>query len=195
MRIGVDVDDVLADFSSPLVSYLNAIYGTSFAYDAMHSPYFERVWKIPSVTMKTHLNDFVATHIYALEPCRGASDSLASLVDAGHELHVVTARAHSIKDQTIRWIDGHFKGVFVECHLTNQYAEGPKTTKPDVCSNEGIELIIDDNLEHVYSCLRKSVKVVLFGQPWNKMIRPHNTIVRADGWKGVLPAVELLGQR
>ncbi|MEK6899038.1 MAG: hypothetical protein AABW79_02990 [Nanoarchaeota archaeon] len=133
MIIGVDVDDVLANFTGALIPHLNEVYGTTRAYEEIHSMRLERVWKVHPENIKGHIHSFISSEAKTLRPYIEAFWPLVSLKNTGHEAHVVTSRPSFIKDDTINWVEKHFGGIFAKCHVTNQYGEGVRTTKPELC--------------------------------------------------------------
>lgn len=192
MIIGVDVDDVLADFTGALLPHLNGVYKTSIVYEEIHSMRLERVWRVPAENIKRHIHDFIPREAKILKPYLDAFAPLVTLKSAGHEAQVVTSRPSFIRDDTINWVEEHFRGIFSRHHVTNQYGEGVRTTKQELCLKEGIGLLIDDNPEYATNCSRNGIKVVLIDRPWNRTLKENSKIIRVAGWAQVESAIERL---
>lgn len=104
--------------------------------------------------------------------CAGALQALRRLREQ-HDLHVVTSRQFAIRDETLRWIDEHFPGVFSGVHFGNHWAEsGPARPKSRICREIGAHMLIDDNPEYARECAAHGIRVLLYnwrlGYPWSE---------------------------
>ncbi len=106
-----------------------------------------------------------------------------------YELYIVTARNHDVKDHTQKWVNKYFPKCFKEI-IFSKYHRPEKffKTKGEICKEKGIDLIIDDNYEHIIDCNKYNIKTIVFNHnnkyAWSKGKYPKATKV-AYSWKDV----------
>jgi uncharacterized HAD superfamily protein len=185
--IGVDLDDVVIDFSNALHAYHNERYGTSVKKGDMTSYGFENVWNCTEEEASKKVFEFYSTndHDTAL-PVPGASEALALLKEA-HELHIISSRADQIADLTFRWIDKNFPNHFKSVNLTNQYFGTPEKvrSKADVCRELHVDVMIEDSLSQAKEIALVVSKVFLLDCPWNQGELPKN-VMRVYSWADII---------
>lgn len=110
MRIGLDLDGVVANFTQGWMDFYNAEFGTSLVFeDSQH-------WG--DLVGLTHFHDIDEFWAWAsdlnghsifrhLDPFPGAVEATRSLVDAGHQLVVITTKPGFAHDDTRHWIEHH----------------------------------------------------------------------------------------
>lgn len=174
MRIGIDIDDVLADTLPAFVTYNNRYHGGAWTPDHFDSARWEDILGLTSNELSDRLEHFFSTpEFHAVQPAPGSTSVLRNLAEQ-HELHIVSARWDVIVEPTKRWLDDHFNGLFTGVHFAaNHYTEraavrSPRLTKDGVLAREGIDLLIEDSLEYAVRCLVAGYAVVLFDRPWNR---------------------------
>ena len=94
-------------------------------------------------------------------------------LQAQHELHVVTSRQVAIRDETLRWLERHFAGVFTAVHFGNHWAQsGAARPKSHICREIGADLLVDDNPEYARDCAEHDIQVLLYNwrleYPWSQ---------------------------
>lgn len=185
--IGIDLDDVVIDFSNTLHAYHNERYGTSVIREDMTSYGFENIWDCTPEEASKKVFEFYATasHDDAL-PVPGASEALAILKEA-HELHIISSRGDQIADLTLRWIDKNFPGHFKSVNLTNQYFGilGKIRSKADVCRELHADVMIEDSLSQAKEITPVVSKVFLLDCPWNQGELPKN-VMRVYSWADII---------
>jgi uncharacterized HAD superfamily protein len=193
-RIGIDLDDVLADFIGALLLYHNETYGTklekrhvtNFSFDSLLGGTLEeRIKKV---------NDFTNTrYSQDMKPIEGAVKGIGALSTFG-ELFVITSRQDSLKERTAEWIKKYFGNKFSNIfHSSNHYskAENSGKTKAQLCRELGISTLIDDSLDYIKKCPPIGVRGILFGDyPWNQDRNLPVNVSRAKDWKEVLEQIK-----
>lgn len=110
MRVGIDIDDVLfpwydlAHEASVKAGITNGCTPTSWA------PYAE--YGCTDEAWFDVLRDALEDGMYQRAPIPGAIDAVRRIADAGHDVHLVTARGGlanglRIKAETVAWIEAH----------------------------------------------------------------------------------------
>jgi hypothetical protein len=94
------------------------------------------------------------------EPYEGTKKALQRIVDAGHDLHVITARGLGnpgiVEGATARWVKTHLPKV------KSLTFSRDKTIVPT-------DMMIDDNLDNYDQLEAAGCYVWLYDQPWNQV--------------------------
>ena len=193
-RIGIDLDDVLADFHTGLMNYHNETYGTSLKPEDFKTYLFNEVWGGTLQEAIQKVNDFHHTiYFREISPIESSVISV-DVLSRESELFIITSRPSFIKEQTEEWInrffDDKFSGVF---YSSNHYskAENSGKSKSQICKELEISLLVDDSLDYVKQCPPMGIRGVLFGDyPWNQNGSLPLNAVRAENWKEVLEQIK-----
>lgn len=110
MRLGIDLDGVVANFTKGWMSFYNRDFGTELVvsdskrwHDLVELTHFERIsdfWKWSS-------NLDGRSIFWHLEPFPGALEAVNKLSDAGHEIVIITTKPHFAVQDTHEWIERH----------------------------------------------------------------------------------------
>jgi len=197
MKIGIDLDEVLAEFVSAFLQFHNEKYGTKLNKNHFHVYEFEKVLGGTEENAADKAYEFFGTHHFKnIQPTEGARKAMEKLAKAGHELFVITSRQSEVVEDTKNWLEANFPKVFKEIHFTsNKYGRtNPNISKTDACKKIGISLLIEDNLEHASSCAAEGINVLLLDRPWNQGELPKN-VKRFSLWEEVLKEIERIGEK
>ena len=66
-----------------------------------------------------------------------------------------------------------------------------KKSKAQVCKSLGVDVFIEDALEHALPLANNGIPVLLFDRPWNRGQEPANT-TRVFSWSGILRSLAFL---
>ena len=191
MRIGIDMDDVVADSMDAIIRMNNEKYGTSLKKENIWSYHFRDVIGITREEELKRLEAvFAEDQRVTLRPMEGAIEAITALKHAGHELYVVTARPLTDALQTERWLDHRFPKAFAGVHYANlNEVDGVIVRKKSaVCKELGIELMIDDNMKNALDCASAGIRVFLFDQPWNKG-ELYAGVARVHSWEEIVKKI------
>jgi uncharacterized HAD superfamily protein len=190
-KIGIDLDDVLVDFNGALRRWHNDIYKTSLKLEDFKSYFFNETWggtiqeTIDKVGLFNH-----SRYYETISPIEGAVWAINSLLKIGKEPNIVTSRADFLRESTEKMLKFYFKKQSMNIFYSSNHYSGRENsgkTKPEICLDNKIPLIIDDSLEYAMQCAEKGIRVLLFGDyPWNQNGNLPANVVRVKNWKEVL---------
>lgn len=191
MKIGIDMDSVLAELIGPMDEFHNALYHTSLTHGD-HTDYnLSTVWKCGhEEVLPRILAYYDSPYFDKVVPIEGAVEAVARL-SVRHELTLITSRPHTIEQKTIAWLDRYFPGRFKNVRHTNQvsHAHEKRKKKSEVCREEGVTLMIDDHIDYALDCAQVGIQVFLFPAMWNKKAPAHKLIRKVTGWEEITKLV------
>jgi hypothetical protein len=164
LRVGVDVDDVLFpwyDNAHQLCVNAKITNGVNPTTWSPHEEY--------GCTMQAWLDVLeegtLDGALYAGPPYLGAIDALWRLQNAGHSIHLVTARGffvlgHLIREQTVNWL-----ADYDVPHDTLTFAKDKTIVRTDV--------FVDDSAKNVAALTAAGVQTWMVNQPHNAAAVHH----------------------
>jgi 5'(3')-deoxyribonucleotidase len=180
LRIGIDLDGVVADFNSGWISRYNEDFGASIPLDAVQS------WD--GIRPLTHFPDMGGFWSWArdhgrgsifrhLEPYEGALPALLRLDGAGHGIVVITTKPDWAVHDTFAWIAEH-RIPTTEVHMTWDKWRIP------------CDVYLDDaphQLETLVSA-RPEALTCRFVRPWNKPVAGVHDVPDWEAFEAVVTA-------
>lgn len=180
-NIGVDLDQVLADFSAAFDAYHDKHYGSNLLLEPAKEFYLRNIFDISEEEELRRVKEFYDTKYFlAIKPFSDSIDIIEAL-SKKHNLYIITSRPSSITKETSDWIKKYYKGFFKEIILTNHYFGGTKK-KSEVCIEKNITWMIEDMANYANDCAEAGVKVILIERPWNIKEKVHKNVKRVKDW-------------
>ncbi len=191
MKIGIDLDEVLADFMTALIKFHNDKYDTAFERHQFHSYRVFEIWGGTQEEADGEISEFYNTEYFeGIQPIPNAIESIDSL-SKSHELSIITSRQNDISEKTLDWVNRHFKNKFTGVYFTNQHSHnGISISKSSVCNKIGANLMIEDYLDYATECALAGKEVLLLDCPWNKTQALPNKINRVYSWKEITETID-----
>ena len=171
MRIGVDLDEVMVDFTGRFVSLYESWFGFPLAGEIVE---WDDVLTLSHFKNHSELFDWFdrAGGWDDMTPVPGAGGGIDSLIADGHSVVFITARQLAGAQEAMDWFEESPWGWPTQM-VTNTHN---KASVP--CS-----VYIDDS-PHVLKDLKAAGKqTIIFDRPWNKTSRSGK---RAKDWNQVL---------
>ena len=200
MKIGVDLDDVIAVCAVPYLKRFAQEYKVELPDEK------EIGWHLlremdehvsPEERDRFRLRLYDGTFFSQLDIYQDCPVVLEKLVQAGHEIYFVTARAERRRMVTETWLREkrildyakavHLKphGEFNPDYPRGRYdAEGSAQYKTRLAQEPGLDLFCEDDELISRSLAEAGVRVLLFDHPWNREVA-HPNITRVNGWADV----------
>ena len=174
LRIGLDIDGVLADTDRPALEAIGRHYGRQLDIDDWRS------WRLsdsfpdlPGVDESSDSLFSDEAFMSSLPYVPGAIWGTFALARRGHRLFYVTSRAERLRSCTGRWLGA------------NSFPIGELLIAPG--SKVGIawelklDLFVEDSARNALE-LAEVCPVYLFDYPWNREVN-HPNITRVSGWR------------
>ena len=185
MKIGLDMDEILAEFVDSFLQFHNDLYGTTVRKNEMFTYNFEDVIGITEDQIEERLLQFYTTDYFRnIKPVSGAEKGIDELAKS-HVLAVITARPYIIRPETERWLNQYFSNFFASINLTNQFQyrdQGNKRKKSEICQERGVNLMVEDSLNYASDCASQGIDVLLLDYPWNQTVELPENIKRVCSW-------------
>lgn len=190
MRIGIDLDECLAEFVFGFLNYYNNKHGTYF--EAKDFKKYE-LWSVIGGNRDDAINEvyqFYKTDYFKELPVIFGSKNVVEELKKFSEVLIVTSRQNDIADKTTQWLDQHFHNKFSKIIFTNEWGKsGVSKKKSEICKSLRLDFLIEDNLECALDCARYS-KAFLLDKPWNQNKKLPENIKRVYNWHEILERIE-----
>lgn len=195
MKIAVDLDDTIANFTLDFLEFYNKKYGKNFTLDSVNCYDYYTGLGLDKETLMQILDEFYQTEGFAdLGLVTGAKEGIEKLAN-DNELYIVTGRPVAMRQITEDWVNKYFPGIFEEILITNTYSStinDARVTKSSFCLSIGAPVIIDDNLLFAKECANQNVRVLLFDCPWNQEEDLNQNIARVYSWQEITEQIQHL---
>lgn len=178
----VDIDDTLADTGSVLLEYVNAHARRQYRYEELNRALRE--------SDEGEYHELVQAALRSGDDLRvpPLADALAGvrrLHEAGHEIHIVSARKENLHELTRGWLREHgFEPYVTQSHARLASQRGTEF-KRDVARRINPAAAFDDTYNVVAALAPICPTVYLVDRPWNREDGLPNSVIRvpsfADG--------------
>jgi uncharacterized HAD superfamily protein len=188
LRIGIDVDDVLAE---SLPTYLEAFrrrFGHRVKIEEATWEIFRRYPEIPEAERGGFFQELDRSDFLGSRPIYPeAIEAVRRLAATGHRLLVVTGRLTQHRDHTRRLLQ---RAGVLHCFedLVHRDRETAMEYKPRIVRERQLDLLIEDELHVAAAAARVPIPVLLFDRPWNQGELPEG-VTRVTAWAQVLTRV------
>ena len=200
MRIGVDLDDVIAICAVPYLRRFAQEYKVELPDEK------EIGWHLlremdrnvsAEERDRFRIKLYDGTFFSELDIYEECPIVLERLVQKGHEIYFITARAERRRMVTETWLREkrildyakavHLKpyGDYRPDHPRGRYdAEGSAEYKSRLAEELGLDVFCEDDVVIAKTLAAAGIRVLLFDHPWNRDVS-HERITRVVGWSEV----------
>lgn len=163
MRILLDMDEIICQWISRIVAYYNEDHGTAFTIDDIQN------WDVKTNfgpgsegSIRSYMRYI---ELYRdLEPVEGAIPGMRKLIDAGHQVRIVSSVpkcagiSYHGKLEWLRRSTPFFNlNHFIACHV-----------KDEVMG----DVLFDDGLHNIMPFVKTGRRAVVLDRPWNRDVMP-----------------------
>lgn len=188
MLIGLDLDDVIADFIPSFLEFYNNNYNSSLTRDNV-STY--KLWYILGITQEKAVQRMIefydSPYFRDIRPVVGSMDAI-NVLNQNHKLCIITSRLEQGIGKTRRWIIDWFPSKFGEIYFAkNTYAQDKKEkSKLEICLDLNVRFLVEDSLEYTQQCAEKGINVLLLNTPWNQANKLPENVTRVKSWNEIV---------
>ena len=187
MKIGIDIDGVLADCIKAIHLFYNRMYGAELRPEDYVHYDLEKVWGGSKARATQIVSSFYLSREFEqIIPVESSQEAVNEL-SRSHHLIAITSRPESVKYKTEEWLKKYFENGIKETLFNGQYGiESSFLDKSDLCLNRGVEVLVEDNLDISYKCAEKGIRVFLLDTPGNKNYEKHRNLIKVRNWNEIL---------
>ena len=180
MRIGVDIDDTIANTHDMLmetaISYdKEFVEGRGFRNKDAYK--FNEIFYWRTENVKNFFKYVAKSKMFLnIEPKKDSIKYINKLKEEGHKIFFITRRNSkgSSKGCTKKWLkkNGYkYNKVIMDCDEIGE-----------MCKKKKIDLFIDDSSVHIYEAMAENIDALLMDTPRN---RGEKKLKRVKGWKEI----------
>ncbi|KAI8366960.1 hypothetical protein EDC96DRAFT_507584 [Choanephora cucurbitarum] len=177
--VAVDLDQTLAHTLESLVQWHNDTYQTNYTLADFNTYDYWKVWGGTREESCLKVREFYESeHFEQIEPIRDfALEALKMLKRRNFTLVIITSRQQFIASKTKKFVDKHYPGIFESIYFCNldlssaeqlEYISKPKSL---ICQEIGVDVLIDDSLDHALDCASLGIDILLYDRQgqyrWN----------------------------
>jgi uncharacterized HAD superfamily protein len=179
MRIGVDIDGVVADFVRTFIPLVRERYGVALA---EHDIYVHDLFLVLGITEPEAMELIRAAICSDLDLIHGAKEAIDTL-NQQHDVTLLTARPEDLLEVTRQWLSKRGIRYRELLHLREGQKSAPQ---------RAFDVVVDDHLREVIRFAGKARKIIVFDHPWNQSLNVRGLFDRAYTWEDVLAMVDAM---
>lgn len=183
LKIGVDIDGVLADQVAAVLMEIEKDYGKRYSKSEINRAH----WSFQGIEIWTEISRLLSDPDYVkrVPVIEGSQEAIKQLSRVDHDLLVVTARRPHTEEATRRWLKAHFPCL-------HQYHHARTGTKHSIPT----DVLIDDLDLNIAEFVKSDTKRrgILFLHPWSlndtDIDLYSDQVFFCPEWQSVVKAVE-----
>ena len=183
MKIGIDIDDTMADTFDYLMPYIADFFDVDIKYLKDNNISYSNLPK----EMKERELEFAKKYydkvIFGTPFKPKVAEYIDKIRELGHEIIVITAR-----DKTL--YTDEYKTTIEELKNNNIHYDKLicDFDKANVCKNENIDLFIDDSIANCNKVNELGIETILFNSKSN--IKDKTNLDRIDSWEEIYEKIK-----
>ena len=185
---GVDVDEVVAEFTVGLNLYYNRRFGTNFRYEDYVHYDLEKVWGGSKERAIAIVEDFYVNEDFSgITAVNGSQEAIEKISKTFLKIIAITSRPTSTRESTTSWIRRYYGDAIGEVIFNGQHSllSSHHLSKLEQCLSNGVTIFVDDNLTIAEKLSKAGIKTYLLTKPWNQKAEP-NGFIRVENWSQIL---------
>ena len=185
VRIGVDIDGVVADTFPLILRELNQYFGKQIRSEEFKDYDVRKVYGIDEGQFKEFIRNREQLLIKEPWPVEGAAEHL-KLMALRNKIYLITARREQLRGATESWLKSWglcYEGLV----LVGSHAKG------DTCAALGLHIFVEDNPQNARQLAKCGIPVLLLDQPYNRGPMPP-TVIRVYSWADVYQYIQTAGR-
>lgn len=192
MIIGIDIDDVLAEFIQEYLIYHNSITGSAYVKEDITDYKLQNTLPFNEEEILKKIFRFYEHEDFKKLPTLKNAKEAIKILKEKHELHAITARPILTKKNTIEWIHNNFSDAFKSINFSNELVPSKEhKNKQEICEDLHVNIMIEDSPKYAEAIAKKGIKVLMMAQPWNAETKLEN-VERVTDWNEILEKINSL---
>lgn len=185
MKIGIDLDDVLADSLPHYLQAFSRRFGLTIGLADAAWQISDRFPQIPRQEAHEFFTELIEAGFFSSRPLLpGAKEAVERLAQDGHRLFIITGRAPRDEAITRGWLT--HVGLLSRFEAVIHKARAPVGRhKSGAASELRLDLFIEDELAIATDVAKTAIQVLLYDHPWNQGALPGN-VQRVRSWTEAL---------
>lgn len=181
MKIGFDIDGVLADTIFYLLRWHNETYGTAFTLEDIRKHDLWELWGGTKEEAVKKFNAFCGTQYFLdITPVPGSQEALSELAPYS-VIFALSDRSPAIYKETMTFLSKYFPHISPEnVLLIGGYENLTGRKKSHLCKELGLKALVEDYLKNAIWCARNGTRILLLDKPWNREEEMGLQGVRSD---------------
>jgi uncharacterized HAD superfamily protein len=188
-KIAIDFDEVIYDFMSNLILFVNKKYKKNIKYEEIISFNF---WENGIGKDKEEAVEIVNEYVFGnyYDPHVYIERSLESLMELEkkYKIYIITARPDEFKEKTKMFFEKNLPELEYEIIFTGKFVKESKS-KGEICKEIGVDIFVEDNFEYAKSASDLGVRTFLITRPWNQG-KEDDKIIRVDNWSELMRCLD-----
>jgi uncharacterized HAD superfamily protein len=169
MKVGCDIDGVIADTGSLIVKALN---DRGFEPDyTFYKPVIKDVENVEALIDEI-VTDILSNRTHEIKPYEDSLRELHNIDKFVGPITFITARREEFNNNTIKWLNTHFPGI--SYGLVNKRS----AEKPQFLLDEGFDFFIEDRLKTANKAAEIGIRTFLINRKWNMGRETHKDVQR-----------------
>ena len=193
MIIGVDIDEILAEFYKDFLDWMKREQGISVSYDQLYTYRLCNILGESQEQSLTRLHEFLHKHARDIQVVLGSQQGIQALAQ-NHDLYAITSRDRFSEDDTRWWLNKHFEGCFEDVYFANHKDAGFHVSKSHFIKQLNVDVMIEDYEAYALDVASTGIPVLMLKKPWNDK-EHHNGVFVIDSWEQIPRFVDDLALR
>jgi len=185
MKIGIDFDEVLAEFVKGYFNFYRLKTGIEIKFEDVFS---YNLWEVMGISrdeaFKIADEFYDSEHFSELALVPGAKDTLIAL-SKEHELLIVTSRPVRIAGKTEQYLRRNIPEIHPEIFYAGDIFREQGKPKAELCAQLSLDHFVEDNLRYAQQCAEKRIRVFLLDKSWNQG-ELNGNVTRVKNWSEIL---------
>ena len=194
MKIGIDVDNVVADLNRGFCEFYNRGGSGEICSEDFKGYYLYTFLPLGRSEELSLWDEYHDSELFDEMPTVEFSKEILNILKSQHELSFITARHPNWKNKTSSFFRKHFPGDDFKIIYSGE-VYGDHESKDKICGDLGINILIEDHPTKCIEYANAGIKILLLEKPWNRDCQEHENIIRVKDWNEILERIKELEEK
>ncbi|MBS3089871.1 hypothetical protein J4461_03270 [Candidatus Pacearchaeota archaeon] len=193
IKIGMDLDEVIADFVRTFLRFYNERYNKKVDYNDIRTYNF---WengvgenKKDSIRLVDEFHD--SEYFDKIGLVEGTREFIYK-IHSQEIIPIITARPHKYSIKTEDFLTRNLPRGTFEVLYSGDF-HGVRKNKADLCNETGVTHYFEDNLKYALEIAQRGITVLLPNRPWNQGETSRN-VLRIKSWNEAYKILAISGR-